>query len=308
MPRYSAFPTCLGLALVASAALVAAQQSVAPPLPTAPPTQFGSSVTPAFEGWFTNSDGTHSFLIGYYNRNTEAELDVPIGPNNKFGPGNPDMGQPTHFLPRRRYGMFVVTVPKEFSKTQQVTWTLSVNGSTVSIPFQRHTDYEISALKSTEEASNREFNLPPSLRFAESGPAIVGPVGTPTKAVERKAVVGVPMPLDIWTEDDGNYTTGSNTPLSGERPPVTWAVTKYRGPGTVKVDAGMKLAAIKGGKPLEAYAGKGSTTVSFSAPGEYLLHVQLNDYSGQGGRGTGCCWTTAIVRVHVSGAAASGGQ
>lgn len=293
------------LALAAGSALLSAQ--AVPQLPSAPPTQFGSSVSPAFEGWFTNADGTHSFLIGYFNRNTAEEVEVPLGPNNKFEPGNIDMGQPTHFLPRRQYGMFVVNVPKDFPATQQIKWTLSVNGTSVTIPFHRHRDYEISALQSTEEASNREFNRPPSLRFAEGGPAVIGPIGTPLKGIERKATVGTPMPLDIWAEDDGNYTTGSNTPLTRERPPVILSVTKYRGPGAVKVDqGGLKLTATKGGKPMEAYAGKGSTTVTFGAPGEYQLHVQLNDLSGPGGRGTGCCWTTAIVKVQVSGGAASG--
>ena len=41
---------------------------------------FGASVTPAYEGWFTNADGTHSFLIGYLNRNNTQSVDIPIGP------------------------------------------------------------------------------------------------------------------------------------------------------------------------------------------------------------------------------------
>ena len=40
---------------------------------------------------------------------------MPIGPNNRIEPGGPDMGQPTHFLPGRQSGMFIVTVPKEFT-------------------------------------------------------------------------------------------------------------------------------------------------------------------------------------------------
>ena len=52
---------------------------------------------------------------------------MPIGPNNHFEPGNPDMGQPTHFLTRRRYGMFMVTVPKEFGKTTEADLGLNVN-------------------------------------------------------------------------------------------------------------------------------------------------------------------------------------
>jgi hypothetical protein len=71
-----------------------------------PRRKFGASVTGAFEGWFGSDKQARTFLVGYFNRNTEQELDIPIGPNNRIEPGGPDMGQPTHFLPGRRYGMF----------------------------------------------------------------------------------------------------------------------------------------------------------------------------------------------------------
>jgi hypothetical protein len=40
--------------------------------------------------------------------------------------------------------------------------------------------------------------------------------------------------------------------------------------------------------------------VKFSEPGEYVLHVTANDYSGEGGGGFVCCWTTAMLKVSVS--------
>ena len=83
-------------------------------LPLAPAPGAGQSVTPALEGWYENPDGTYSLSFGYFNRNTEEELDIPIGPNNRFEPGTPDRGQPTHFLPRRQRGAFTVTVPADF--------------------------------------------------------------------------------------------------------------------------------------------------------------------------------------------------
>ena len=95
-----------------SAVCSAAQQ-----LPSEPRRQFGASITGAFEGWFDNPDGSRSFLVGYFNRNTQQALDVPIGPNNRIEPGGPDMGQPTHFLPGRQWGMFAVPVPKDFTPT-----------------------------------------------------------------------------------------------------------------------------------------------------------------------------------------------
>ncbi|MBM3771487.1 MAG: hypothetical protein FJW27_09445 [Acidimicrobiia bacterium] len=286
------------------------QSGTTPLLPSAPVLQSGASVSPAFEGWFDNPDGTHSFLIGYYNRNATTEVDIPIGPNNKFEPGDIDMGQPTHFLTRRRFGIFTVTVPKDFPKTQKIRWTLALNGVTTTIPFYMHTDYNLTPLKSQEESPNREFNTPPVLKFAEVGPTIFGPRSTGLKpTLSRTATVGAPMTLDFRADDDALYSTGGNGPLSGNRPIVVLDVTKYRGPGAVTVNTPVKLQTLKGGKPMEAYSGKGSTAVSFAEPGEYLLHVNGGDYSGNGGGGSGCCWTTAIVRVTVSGGEKlSGGQ
>ena len=48
------------------------------------------------------------------NRNWEEELDVPVGPDNTFNPGGPDLGQPTRFYPRRNRFVFRVPVPKDF--------------------------------------------------------------------------------------------------------------------------------------------------------------------------------------------------
>src|SRR5262249_57267095 len=67
----------------------------------------GSSVTGAYEGWY-NKDGDTYLLVGYFNRNTKEELDIPIGSNNRIEPGGPDMGQPTHFLTGRQAGVFTI--------------------------------------------------------------------------------------------------------------------------------------------------------------------------------------------------------
>ena len=47
------------------------------------------------------------------------------------------------------------------------------------------------------------------------------------------------------------------------------------------------------------FNGKATTTAKFSEPGDYVLHVTANDYSGDGGGGDVCCWTTAMVKVAV---------
>src|SRR5690348_16709175 len=68
----------------------------------------GQDVSPTYDGWETNPDGTISMYFGYYNRNSEEEVDVPIGPDNRFDLGNGDQGQPTHFYTGRKWWVFKV--------------------------------------------------------------------------------------------------------------------------------------------------------------------------------------------------------
>jgi hypothetical protein len=272
-------------------------------LPSSPKKAFGASISPAYDGWYDNPDGTHTFLIGYYNRNWTAEIDVPIGPNNRFEPGDPDRGQPTHFSPNRGFGMFTITVPKNTPPTEKLWWTLTVNGVTQRVPFYMSPDYNITPQRASEEGPGGKYNRPPVLRFAENGPAIQNPTASMTTAIERSAFVGTPLPLDFWVEDDALYASGSNAPMRGEEPMVELVVSKYRGPASVMIGAGHhKVTTVKGGKPEEPFAGRTSTTVTFSEPGDYVLHVLVTDLSGPGGGATGCCWTTSLVKVTVKAA------
>jgi len=59
-------------------------------------------VVPVYEGWLRNSDGTFTFVFGYFNRNWKEELAIPTGAGNKLEPGPADRGQPTYFLLRRQ--------------------------------------------------------------------------------------------------------------------------------------------------------------------------------------------------------------
>ena len=261
-----------------------------------PRKQFGASVTSAFEGWFVNQDGSRSFLVGYFNRNTQQELDVPIGPNNRIEPGGPDLGQPTHFLPGRQYGMFVVAVPKEFTPQDKYTWTIVANGQSTSIPLRLNNDYVVSPF--TEIAVG---NTPPVIRFDQNGSTIQGPIATVAQAASRTASLSAPLPLTVWATDDLKYTNNTSAPMTKPRPPVTLTWSKYRGPGTVSFDKPKpeveQLPSSGSGAP--PFSGKATTNVTFSEPGEYVLHVTANDYSGDGGGGFQCCWTTGLVKVSV---------
>ena len=290
--RHTPQLVCGVLLLMAGGARMSAQQ--APVLPYEPPKQFGASITGAFEGWFDSADGTHNFLVGYFNRNLKQPQDVPIGPNNRIEPGGPDMGQPTYFEPHRRTGVFIVPVPKTFSPDQKLTWTLTVNGQTTQIPLRLHRDYNVNPF--SEIAAN---NTPPILRVGTGAP-IQGPVALLSKAPVMTATVGAPLALTASVDDDGKFSSGTMALVTDGRSPVNLRWKKYRGPGAVTFEpADLKLQVSKGGKVSEPFSGTGTTAAKFSAPGEYALLLLATDFSGEGGNGEVCCWTNAYVKVSV---------
>lgn len=265
------------------------------------PRNSGTTVTGAFEGWFPYPDGAYGLLLGYYNRNTAQELDIPIGPNNHIDPGGPDRGQPTHFLTGRQWGLFVVKVPKDFGRNK-ITWTIVANGQTTTIPASLHPDYEVSPFVSTASVVGEPGHgkAPPIIRFDPNGPSVQGPLLLTT---EKTASLSGPLELTVWAADDGKIFTNSGAipPAMRNRPPVALRWTKYRGPGDVKFDKDrpevQKLPEC--GEKGMAFCGSSTTTVTFTAPGDYMLHVLATDYSGEGGGGFQCCWSTGIVRVAV---------
>lgn len=255
----------------------------------------GQSVTGAFEGWYHDEDGTFRMLFGYFNRNAKEELDIPIGADNRIEPGGPDRGQPTHFLPRRQWGMFTVTVPKDFG-SNKLTWTLTVNGVTTVIPASLNPLWEISPFR---DASG---NTPPLVGFAEGGPFAQGPSEVSTML---QAVVNQPVRLEVWVADDAHLIPGEATPY-GPAVGLTWG--KFRGPGEVMfsntrpVVAKSDFSAPALSNTTAGFRGAAFTSALFREPGEYELRVVANDWTGEGGRGFQCCWTTAAVKVSVAAA------
>jgi len=280
--------TALGVALTSAA--VSAQ------LPVGPPRQFGAGVTGAFEGWFENGDGARTFLVGYLNRNFEQELDVPIGPNNRIDPDGPDLGQPTHFMTGRQTGVFTVKVPKDFTPQQRLTWTIVANGQTNVIPLRLNPDYVVSPFKDVAIG-----NTPPEVRFEENGPVTQGPIALLDKAATRTATVSSSLSLPVWINDDGKYASLTMAIPRNPPPPVNMRWSKFRGPGEVNFEPrAPKVETISGGAVNAPFEGKATATARFSAPGDYVLHLTANDYSGNGGGGELCCWTTALVKVTVT--------
>jgi len=106
-------------------------QGIKDKIPTEVPVQraAGDSVQPVFEGWQQNRDGTVSMWFGYMNRNFQEELDIPVGPGNRFD-SDADHGQPTHFYPRRHRYAFKVDLPKDWQKDRKMVWSVTANGET----------------------------------------------------------------------------------------------------------------------------------------------------------------------------------
>ena len=153
----------------------------------------GQSVIPSYEGWHPNPDGTIDLWFGYLNLNWQEEVDIPVGADNFIGgvPGvGPDVGQPTHFLPRTNHWQFAVRVPKDFG-TKELIWTLTSHGRTQRTyatlkPGYIHDDMGM----------QREF-------YGTPPPGNKPPVVVLEGARERRVKVGVPLLLAAVATDDG---------------------------------------------------------------------------------------------------------
>jgi hypothetical protein len=251
------------------------------------PAARGMVVTPVYEGWY-EAEGTKYALFTYYNRNTEEIVDVPIGPQNNIAPGPADQGQPTRFFPGIYYGVFAVPFPKDQPKAE-MTWTLAANGQTLSIPATLDMLYLIAPQKETGGAY--PGNTPPVLKFDASGPSGQGPHGL---IATRTATAGAPLALEVSVADDnippppkpGSKPAGrGSTRVNPLGLTLSWQV--YRGAGGVKFSNPMP----------RVEQGKASTTVTFSAPGEYMLNLLAIDSR----TATRCCWTNGYVKVTVAG-------
>lgn len=248
----------------------------------------GSSVTPAYEGWYRDRDGSVRFLVGYYNRNTKQEFDIPAGANNRIEPGDPDQGQPTHFDTGRQWGVFTLEVPPDLG-AKKMTWTIVSNGFTNTVSLHTRPEWIVEPY---EDAAQK--NTPPVLKFQPDGPSFTGPPSA--IAMRYTATIGVPLALTAWVADEGAKVNVPSPAARGDAstapPPLSITWTMFRGPGRVTFDA-VKPSIDR------AHGGQATARATFSAPGDYVLRAESNDASGVGGGGFQCCWTNAHVAVTV---------
>jgi hypothetical protein len=241
-------------------------------LPLDPVRPHGLAVSPIFEGWYRNPDGTYTLSFGYINRNSQEVLDIPVGPANQFTPGEADRGQPTHFLPRRHYGVFTVTVPADFG-AREVVWSLEIRGQRFDIPGRIQGGYEIEPLHAPATGLSA-----PALRLDAEGAEGLGPRGV--AAGPLAATVGDPLEVTVQALDE-----------EGRQVTLRWA--KFRGPGEVSFEPA--TIPVSRSDP----EGSATTRVTFSAPGEYVLHVRAHNSTVASAGHAQCCWTNGFVSVTV---------
>jgi hypothetical protein len=226
----------------------------------------GQDVSPTFDGWERNPDGTFNFYFGYYNRNAAEELDIPIGPDNAIEGGG-DRGQPTHFYPGRRWWVFKIVVPKDWPKTQRLVWTLKSRGQTNQAKAWLLDVFEVDA--DLISRNGRDGFL-----FSGGGEDAATDLDNRPPLVTGPATLSVTLPqtavLTVAANDDGRpkpvvKTTGRSRP-QGLR--FRWIL--YRGPAAVRFDP-------ETNGPFPASQATGETKVEFSAPGTYRLRALASD-------------------------------
>jgi hypothetical protein len=282
--RTSVLLAALAGAAIASATLVVAQEVAMSELKF----NTGQSVQPAYEGWTRNPDGSRSMWFGYMNRNWEETPDIQVSPNNGFGATGEDMGQPTHFLPRRQAFVFKVNVPADWPADRDLVWTVTANGTTLKAYGSLWPVWEID--EQTMSANNggrtaRTFGEP-----VNRPPAIAA------QLPEQSIAVGQPLTLVLGVKDDGLPTPeirarGTGGPkvtakTSSDAPPdplaeaaresfrVKWV--QYRGAGKAKITPNQSAVLGADGRP-SLTDGKATAKVTFDRPGNYTLRAYAMD-------------------------------
>ncbi len=268
--------------------------------PLAPLPPSGLRVTPFFDGWYQNPDGSVTLSFGYSNLNRDEVVEIPLGPDNFIEPKEYHGRQPTSFPPvvpesrdgdarsdrrDRERGVFTVTVPAGFQG--DVVWTLRNRGQSYKVPGRAKSGaYQL-------RWPMAMGSVPPLLRFKPDGPAGRGPTGIEAEPVQGS--VNKPLSLMIWTIDD-SVRAKDPVPIK-ERGPARAAITvtwyKHSGSGPV-VFTPPKT-------PLEALQGTTTTSATFAQPGSYVIRVRADNFGRvDTSAGNQCCWTNGYVKVTVT--------
>ena len=224
----------------------------------------GQDVSPTFDGWERNPDGTFRFYFGYYNRNAEEEIDVPIGPENRFEPGAADQGQPTHFYTGRRWFVFSVVVPADWPQDKRLVWSLTTKSRTNLSKGWLQPEWEVDKLLISKNAISDPF-----LRTSNSNPTPENQAPVVTGDPAQTITLPATATLTATATDDGLPKPGPGD-RGGRVQGVQIRWILYRGPAPVAFDPELSPAVY--GKPLTS-----ETKVSFSVPGNYRIRAIATD-------------------------------
>src|SRR5437762_2128713 len=226
----------------------------------------GQDVSPTFDGWQQNKDGSYTLYFGYFNRNSEEEVDIPIGPDNNFDlNGKIDQGQPTHFYPNPRWWVLGVVVPKDWPKDKRVVWTLTSRGITSQAKGWLEPEWEVDQGIISKNSPRDSMLMTVSIGdidFENAAPAVTG---TPAQTIK----LGDPLTLTVTATDDGRPRPLANAGGRQQGVRIRWIV--YRGSGKVRFDPDVMPERVYG-KPATL-----ETRVTFSAPGDYRLRAIASD-------------------------------
>jgi len=263
-----------------------------PQLPMQPQYQSGQPVSPVFEGWYQNPDGTYTLSFGYFNRNAREVMEIPLGPDNFIIPAAYDGLQPTVFEANqvvandyvgRGWGVFGVVVPASWTPGDDVVWTLRTYGQAHSVPGRigRH-EYQLAAL----DLPMPFGSMPPGLRVETGGTEGMGPGGV--RAIRTlTSRVGTPLSLTVWARDRWDPEVRDAVAVN-----LRWF--RHQGP------AGSTVT-FSGPNQVPGAGGEATFTATFSHPGEYLLLLRAaNSAARDSTPHEHCCWTNGYVRVTVA--------
>lgn len=249
----------------------------------------GQNIAASYDGWEENPDGTFNLVFGYFNRNWDEELDIPVGPANNVEPGGPDQGQPTHFYPRRNRFVFRIKVPKDFG-AKEVVWTLTSNGKTERAYATLRPEY-------ITDPQLQQFDVGDFGHTNNKERMNQAPVVSVEGDTRRTVKVGEPLLLTALASDDGiprvrpapkgnwNIPPGRQ-PSLGLR--VAWLV--HRGPAKDATFDPEQTKAYPDYRPnMNSWwtpgwtppplppDGKFPVNVTFRSPGIYVLRVMAHD-------------------------------
>lgn len=293
--------------------------------PLQPSTGVNRVVAPFMEGWYENPDGTFSISFGYLNMNDEV-LEIPLGENNYIEPAQFDGMQPTYFQRGHPRGLFAVTLPASMRDTDVWWYIRNPNGEVTRVPG-----------RTSAHAYQLDWNprphgtVPPRVSFEGQEGEGYGPPGLMQEGVAQ-ARVGERVELSIMARDISERDMSD--PRFREAIPLRATWVKHQGPVGSEVeyerhpsnplpepeeaandddpddpdDPDATPAGGRGNRAppaevinLEEGHGTAAVYATFSMPGEYVMRVQVDQFSApDSGSGDQCCWSNGYVRVNVT--------